>query len=436
MVDEADLEALHREVRDPEPEVWEAACHRLGELAVRDQAAYRALCDLLLSSLSELRLRGLVALRILAASKPREVVGFLTERVAEAKTNYDPILLDATFFAFTSLPGQIGQKLVANYLKDPFEGVRAAAAAALGFWSDWPPGTFQELARDSSPLVRAGLISALEEMKPSQERQLAVEILLADSDPCLASLLSELKGQSPKGEFVFKKTEPFGFAQARAALHSERTDFSTVAQFEPWLRNDPETGLGLLRNGLNVGKGGSLLGPLSDACRSGELATLLRAWTRIVTDQEQVTPEELLLQVAGILEQNPSSRLLSPFREFVGACTRACDCAASAEMIAWSCTQQVTRAARNLWDPETLKGISVSPQAQTSLEKLAVLGSEFEGDGLARLSRFEGKLGRLQHEVEKNCPRPERDLLGVVFKKWRRLLEDRLRSVAGGTGHE
>lgn len=432
MVDEATLEALHREVRDSEPDVWEAACHRLGELAVHDQSAYRALCDLLLSSLPELRLRGLVALRILAYSKPREVIGFLTERVAEADRNYDPILLDATFFAFTSLPGQLGQKLVAGYLNAPFEGTRAAAAAALGFWTDWPAGTLLQVAQDSSSLVKAGLITSLEEMKPSAERQAAIEHLLSDPDPALKPLIGELVQPAPESAYAFRDREPFGFVQARAAVHSQETDFPTIARLEEWLANDPETGLGLLRNALNVGKGSVLLGRLSDACRSSELSTLLRAWSRIVTSSEANGSEELLLQVTGILEQNPSSRLLLPFREFVKACTRACDCAASAEMIAWSCTRQVAQAARNLWDPDALKGLSVSPPAQVFLEELAALGCEFENQSLAQLSRFEGSLGRLQHEMERACPRPERDLLGVVFRRWQRLLDSELHAIVGG----
>lgn len=398
---------------------------------MNDQQAYRALCDLLLSSLPELRLRGLVALRILAFSKPKEVIGFLTERVAEADLNYDPILLDATFFAFTSLPDGLGQKLVTDYLQAPFEGTRAAAAAAIGFWQEWPEGTLIRAAQDESSLVKAGLITALEEMKPSAERKAAIEQLLRDPDPSLKPLVRELIQPEPEASYAFVAKEPFGFIQARAAVHSEKVALPTVVRLEEWLSEDPETGLGLLRNALNVGKGNVVIGLLSDACRSSELSTLLRAWSRIVTTPEPEASEELLLQVAGILEQNPLSRLLLPFREFVKACANACDCAASVEMIAWSCTRQIAQTARNLWDPDALKGFSVSPPAQAFLEKLATLGCEFENQSLAQLSRFEGNLARLQHEMERGCPRPERDLLRIVFLRWQRLLDSELHSLMG-----
>ena len=92
-LDAGERESLYRDLREQDPEVWEPACHRLGEMAGSDKLAYRTLCDLLLSNAPELRLRGLVALRILAPSKPIDVGRFLTDRVAEARLKNDPVLL-------------------------------------------------------------------------------------------------------------------------------------------------------------------------------------------------------------------------------------------------------------------------------------------------------------------------------------------------------
>ena len=199
--DASERDSLYRDLREQDPDIWEPACHRLGEMAAADKVAYRVLCDLLLSSAPELRLRGLVALRILAPAKPVEVGRFLTDRVAEARVQYDPVLLDVTFFAFTALPKQAGKDLVAGYLTDPHEGIRAAAAAALCFWPDWPTGTLEKMAGDSSLDVRAGLITALAELEDSTERSRALEILKRSNEPLLEELLGELdqdKSASPQ----------------------------------------------------------------------------------------------------------------------------------------------------------------------------------------------------------------------------------------------
>ncbi|HIB68749.1 MAG TPA: hypothetical protein EYO33_27570, partial [Phycisphaerales bacterium] len=128
-------DSLHREVRDRDPNIWEPACQRLGQLAATEQAAYTTLCDLLLSAVPELRLRGLVSLRTLAPVQPEKVLSFLTDRVDEARITYDPVILDAIFFVFAALPNQFGQNAVSDYLSDDADVVRAAAAAALPFWS-------------------------------------------------------------------------------------------------------------------------------------------------------------------------------------------------------------------------------------------------------------------------------------------------------------
>lgn len=426
----AKLEALHQEVREAEPDVWEPACHQLGELAIDNQEAYRALCDLLLSSIPELRLRGLVALRIMGPAKPREVMTFLTERVAEARTHYDPILLDATFFAFTSLPGKLGPMLVSGYLKDPFDGIRAAAAAALCFWPDWPAGLLAEVASDPSLTVRAGLIAALEEMKPSEETARAVEVLGQSPEPALQELLTELRGERPQGDYLLRELPPFGYAQARELLHSSQPNFTQINRLEEWVTEDLESGLSLLREGLEAVGGRRVVHHLSDASRSSELATLLRAWSRILSRPEG--DEELLLQVAGILDQNPESSFLSPFREFVYACAEAGDCAESFEMVAWACTQQVTEAARNLWDPQALEGIAVCPEAPEFLSELAQMGSEFETQSLYQLSSLDQGLSRLRADLDRRCPRPERDLLQIVLERWQRLVQTELQSFVGG----
>lgn len=423
---------LHRRIRDQDPDVWEPACHRLGEWAADDHTAYRALCDLLLASVPELRLKGLVALRIMAPSKPQEVLGFLTDRVADSRANYDPVLLDAIFFCFTSLPGSVGQKLVLSYLDDAHEGIRSAAAAALCFWREWPESTLERVARDPSVMVRASLISALLEMDKSAEYHKASNVLQQSVEPELKDLLLELAGhQWPPISWPGRESS---FDRQKALLLLRQTDPTpvTVAGLENWVVRHPEEGLQVLRQGLSEPGGAAALKQLRDSCRESGLATLFRAWTRIVSQPEPSESRTLLLQVLGILEREGDNLFLSPFHRFVTACVQADDCAASLEMVAWSCTQHVARATQMLWDPNSLVGTSVAPEACHFLERLAETGSGFESLSLVQLSRFYEELTKLTDDVQVCCPRPERDLLTIVLQRWLLLAKGEIDRMMGG----
>lgn len=428
--DASERDSLHRDLREQDPDIWEPACHRLGEMAATDKVAYRVLCDLLLSSAPELRLRGLVALRILAPAKPVEVGQFLTDRVAEARVQYDPVLLDVAFFAFTALPKQAGKDLVANYLTDPHEGIRAAAAAALCFWPDWPTGTLEKMARDSSLDVRAGLITALAELEDSSERSRALDILKQSNEPLLAELLQELD----QGNLAFP-LEPAPVAldnsQINQLLHNSRPTPVDIARLEQALSQDPEQGLALVREGLDASASSVVLQQLSDLCRDNGLGTLFRTWGGVLR-LRYLPAKEFLLGVLGILEGHSEDELLRPLREFLKACVQAVDGETTLDLVAWCYNRQVSNAAVAVWSPASRSGLALAPEAQEWLDALSRAGAEFEGASLFQLSNLKTELARLASQFQNSCPRPERDILQAVVDEWHRVLDRDIEQMMGG----
>ena len=428
--DASERDSLYRDLREQDPDIWEPACHRLGEMAAADKVAYRVLCDLLLASAPELRLRGLVALRILAPAKPVEVGRFLTDRVAEARVHYDPVLLDVTFFAFTALPKQAGKDLVAGYLTDPHEGIRAAAAAALCFWPDWPTGTLEKMARDSSLDVRAGLITALAELEDSIERSRALEILRRSNEPLLAELIQELEQDT-----LAFPPEPAPVAldhlQINQLLHSNRPTPVDIARLEQALSDDPERGLILVRDGLDAPGSTAVLQQLSDLCRDNGLGTLFRTWGGVLR-LRYLPAKEFLLGVLGILEGHSEDEFLSPLREFLKACVQAVDGETTLDLVAWCYNRQVSNAAVAVWSPALRSGPALAKEAQEWLDALARTGAEFEGASLFQLSNLKTELTRLTGQFQTSCSRPERDILQAVVNEWQRVLDRDIEQMMGG----
>jgi hypothetical protein len=423
-------DTLHRAIRDHDPDRWEPACHVLGELAVSDQSAYTAMCDLLLSSVPELRLKGLVALRTMAPAQPQEVLRFLADRVAEARNDYDPILLDATFFVFAALPGQLGQTAVETYLNDVSEEVRAAAAAALPFWPEWPDGTLQRVAQDPSGLVKAGLITALRHMDESCDKRNAMESLRQSSDPQLSALLEELFG-APLNVLANPVLSPLDNDQIYQLLRERNPSPIDVGRFEQALDEDPATCLKLLRASLSSPGGSVVLKPLSDLCRNSTLGIFFRAWDSIFNRTVPLS-EELTLQVLGVLEEEPDSPFLDPFREFVKACSEATECSNAEALLSWCCRHQVRAAALSLWNPSTFKGLSLASEALQWLNTLAKVGGEFQDLSLFQLSNLSSQLEGFYSDLRAGCPRPERDLLFAVLNAWQRLLVQETDALMGG----
>jgi hypothetical protein len=399
-------------------------------MAGSDKLAYRTLCDLLLSNAPELRLRGLVALRILAPSKPIEVGRFLTDRVAEARLKNDPVLLDVTFFAFTALPQQAGKQLVSGYLTDPHEGIRAAAAASVCFWSDWPAGTLTRLAQDPSVNVRAGLVTALGELRDSPDKEQAISLLKAAADPLLKDLLDELNHET-----LPFPADPYPVAldtaQITSLLENARPTSVDIVRMEQALEDDPETGLALVRQGLDLPGCTAVLQQLSDLCRDNGLGTLLRTWSG-VQRMRYLPPQEFLLRVLGILEGYSDDDFLLPLREFLKACVQAVEVGRTVDLVAWSYNRQVSNAAMALWNPAMLGGLALAPEAQNWLDTLARTGAEFEGTSLFQLSHLNAEITRLSTDINNDCPRPERDLLLAVVSEWQRVVSQDLNQMMGG----
>ena len=428
--DASERDALYRDLREQDPDIWEPACHRLGEMAASDKVAYRVLCDLLLASAPELRLRGLVALRILAPAKPVEVGRFLTDRVAEARIQYDPVLLDVTFFAFTALPKQAGKELVANYLTDPHEGIRAAAAAALCFWPDWPSGTLEKIARDSSLDVRAGLITALAELEDSPERSRAVGILKQSGEPLLAALLEELEQDT-----LSFPPDPVPVAldslQIDQLLHNSRPTPVDIARLEQALSEDPERGLSLVRRGIDAPGSSVVLQQLSDLCRDNGLGTLFRTWGAVLR-LRYLPAKEFLLGVLGILEGHSEDQFLLPLREFLKTCVQAVDGETTLDLVAWCYNRQVSNAAVAVWNPALRNGLALDKEAQEWLDALSRAGAEFEGTSLFQLSNLKTELTRLTSRFQTSCARPERDIVAAVVNEWQRVLDRDIEQMMGG----
>ena len=432
LLDSKARESLHRDIRDQDPEVWVPACHQLGESAARDQSAYNALCELLVSPLSELQLKGLVALRTMAPAKPEEVLMFLADRVDEARTHYDPVLLDAVFFAFTALPDQLGRKAVEIYLKDPDEGVRSAAAASLGSWSVWPDGTLLNLAHDSSVLVRAGLIASLAELDDSSDRTRAIDALQENPEPYLEALLEDLFENLPDPP-AGSAPGPLNSDEARLLLNESHTRPVDLARYEQMLAEDPAQSLGLLRLSLEQATLSGLLGALSEVSRDISLAALFRVWLSIAEVEPESSARDLLLQLLGILQEESVHPDLQNLRDFVKACAEAADCAGSSDLVAWSahrhvvCAQELQRTAD---DPSEF----VALEAWQALDTLANIAGEFQNRSLFQLSSLQSELTELSFDIESACPRPERDLLLALTAHWKKIIQSELDDLMGGGG--
>lgn len=423
-------DSLHREVRDRDPNIWEPACQRLGQMAALEQDAYTTLCDLLLSSVPELRLRGLVALRTLAPVQPENVLKFLTDRVDEARVAYDPVILDAIFFVFAALPNKLGQQAVSGYLNDKADVVRAAAAAALPFWPNWPHGTLIKLAHDSSSLVRAGLLTSLAHFQETEDRRVALHLLQEARDPNLAGLLAEITQDTvPHSANVWP--EPLDDSQVHELLQLEEPAPIDVARLEQLLDRDPAQGLSLLRQDLDLPGGAFVLDHLAHICRHPSLGIIFRAWHAILSSPEDMPLDEYLLSIIGILEVGPDDTAL-PLKEFVRACFQAAECEDSEQLLTWCCTHQVKTATLSVWDPAALEGLSLAPEAQGWLNRLTAVGAEFQNMDLRQLPHLSDELHSTADELESNCPRPERDLLLAVLANWNSLLEHESELLMGG----
>ena len=424
-------DTLHREVRAVDPDVWEPACQRLGELAAFEQEAYTALCDMLLSSSAELRLRGLVALRTLAPVRPDDVSSFLAARVEESRTLYDPILLDAILFVYAALPNEVGQPLVQGYLSDSSEVVRAAAAAALPFWSNWPVGTLTRLAQDPSSLVKAGLLTALAHLEEGGEKAQASEILSQCQDPHLRGLLEELHN-GPVGGKPNLWPEPLEEKEVDEILHSRRELPVRLTRLGQSLSTDPESTLRQIREGLSEPKMERFLEELSELAGEPELSGLLRAWSRMVGGSGGGTSASWMLGVLGCLEAGPEVSIQLPLQEFVKACYQAADCRDVDSLLTWCCAHQVNLATLSVWNPEQLQGLSLAPEAQQCLSDLAELGVNFQDSSLVQFSHFEQELEQFSDRLIGECPLPERFLVRAVVEEWQTLLERETEQMMGG----
>lgn len=430
VLDANKLEVFHREVRDPDPAVWEPACRRLGGEAGRDQASYGVMCELLTSSLRELRIRGLVAMREVASVKPREVLMFLADRIAEARVSYDPLILEAVFSVYPGFPGQLGRKAVSGYLADASEGVRAAATSALRYWPEWPDGTLYRLATDGSLLVRASLVGVLAELPDSLDKREALEVLREAPEPELSALLEEFV-TGPASRPARTRPATLNEEQACEVLSSTRPTPLDVQRFEQTLIEEPEAALGLVREGLDEPGGALVLKQLGDLCRDRSLATLFRAWSRILSWQGG-SGGGLMLQVMGILDSALGSRLLAPLRGFVKSCLEAVECENCGEIAIWARTRQAGDIVRTLWFGEHPDRLTLAREAHVQLDRLVEVGKDLDGFGLYQLSHLGSSLVGLAQQIEVACPRPERDLLLAVVLQWQAMVGRETERLLGG----
>ena len=417
------LDSLRREIRDQNPDIWEPACQRLGEMAASKQLAYTCLCDMLLSPTAEIRLRGLVALRTLAPIRPTEVLGFLRARVDESRSYYDPVLLDAIFFVYAALPNELGKPEVEKYLTDSSEVVRAAAAASLPFWKGWTHGTLVNLAQDSATVVQAGLLSALKHLEESYDKAEALQLLKELNEPSLHALLADFEGSVQVEADPDLWADPMDEEELDELLEMSDPAPVDVSRLELAL-DAPETAMRFFRRSLGTSNGAFVLEQLSGLCREPALATLLRAWLKMIEGPKDESPSEWLLTILGTLEEQPQSEFLHPLREFLRGCAQAAECENSRAFLTWCCTYQVTTTTLTVWNPEHLEGASLAPEAFDWLGHLARVGAEFEALTLFQLSRLLTELGHFRSRLKQQCPRPECDVLVTVLELWEKMLKE------------
>lgn len=432
LVDTKSRTQLHREIRDENPDIWERACHHLGTIAATDQNAYETLCELLLSPHPELCLRGLVALRLVAPSKPDEVLAFLKDRIDEARVQHDPILLDATFFIFTALPNGLGQKTVSRYLEDPNEVIRSAAAAAVSFWPKWPPGTLTKLASDPSLSVRAGLLTALQELEDSADRRESLALLKAAAVPQLEALLNEALGVRPSAPPSPIQSTRLEEADLSALLSTANPLPVLVTRFARWLDESPEEGIEFVRSRLDEPGALALTEQLGGLCRDPELASLFTVWNRILGGLEHGFKREELLGIVGLLKRVSPAATHSPLQRFINACNGALECQSITDIVVWSCQQQLTEAVQVLWFGPSTSFLSVDATALETVETLAQWGRQFEELNLYQLSNLTDKLDDLRSTLSSSCPRPEFYPLELVVIEWQNLVHKALETLMGG----
>jgi hypothetical protein len=193
------LEALQRQVRDQQPNVWQEACRALASLAATSFAAYEEIRRLLQCPYGELRIRGLHALAHLAQERPAEVRQFIAECLGEPEIESDPVFADAVFGLLARLPLEMACRIVEDAVDDPRETVRAAAASSLAAWRGWRGPLLVVYAHDPSPMVRTSLALALRRLRDVAEAGEALEALAASPEPYVRSFLAEvMEEQAPE----------------------------------------------------------------------------------------------------------------------------------------------------------------------------------------------------------------------------------------------
>lgn len=214
-------------------------------------------------------------------------------------------------------------------------------------------------------------------------------------------------------------------------MQSLRPTPAEIARLEEAVARDFETTLETIRQGLESPGSALVLSLLGDVCRDNGVGTLFRAWSCVLRNSHESALDHLL-SVLGVIEGHYEGDFLLPLREFLKACVSAVDAEQLTNLLAWSYERQVTTAGMALWNPASMEGAALHPQAQNWLDILARLGAEFEGTSLFQLSHLNSELARALIELESDCPRPERDLLQAVVSEWRQILETETEAMMGG----
>lgn len=415
---------VHRLVRDPVPEVWQAACETLGRRAVRDRRARAEVVDLLDSPNWELRLRGLAALSVLGEADSTEILPFLEERLEEAAYVGDAAQLDAVVQAMAHLEGE---GLAARLLDDPREVVRAALAAHLEGAS---PEILRRAAQDESPRVRVALASAVGAFLPLPDD--LVWSLAGDPDPLVRLTLADELPRDDESclaflEILQKDSDPLVREAARLDQDQPRslplepwdaTPMTRLQELEDLLDANPDEPLEALRPVLESLDAGTLE-RVAEIARDPELAAFCRVLAMLapLSGMTRLHARERMLEALGLLSTQPGSLGVRTFQAFLAACLRAAEV-------------EDARGLRS-WSPGPLEDLPEG-RARAVLLRFQEIARPLHAPTCALLSTAGASLDELRFQVDRDLPEPERALLRLVAETWGELIEWSIQSMLAG----
>ena len=420
------VEMLRRHAREPEAEVWALATQALGLRAGAEPLVAAALEEMLLAPLAEVRLRGVRALETLAAHHPEPVIGFVRESLNGDVA--DPVLAEAVLAVLPHLDRGEALEMLERALCDEREAVRAAAVASLAAWPERPTVGWTELARDPSPLVRAGLAQVLIPVDTFGEAADAWHALATSEEPYVRAFVADALRAAGDGnpdpllEALTHDAAPLVRAAATGLLPTGATGatapsaFSRLQDLERSLDDVPAHALETLAALLEQGDALDTLQALSHLARSRALAALCRA-LGVLAETTNERPTERLARACTALEEGGIDEATTGFGRFAHASLHALRAPDVAHIVAWGALERAKPM------------VEMSAAAALGLALLDGVATCLEQGRLADalLTLEEGA-----PQVQRESRPPERMISLMVIERWTELLENEIEQTVAG----